>query len=98
MLAELKTIKERLVNARRMLPERLKPLTSALPQLESLAIGVTDISQWIEAGLALLASHRIDGNINKVEDRLDQHKVMCHCFLVSGLCNIFKLLYHRFKV
>ena len=75
MLGELKMVKERLVNVRKMVPERLKPLKSVLPQIESLEIGVQEISQWLQAGQALLESHRIDGNINKVEERLDSHKV-----------------------
>ena len=75
MLGELKIVKQRLVQVGKMVPERLKPLKSILPQIESLEIGINEISQWLEGGQNLLESHKVDGNINKVEERADSHKV-----------------------
>ena len=75
MLNELKTVKDRLVVLRRELPERLKPFKSLLQHIESLETGIVDLEAWLSAGEELLASHRIDGNINVVEDRLESHTV-----------------------
>ena len=75
MLAELKQLKERLVLVQRLIPDALKPLRPVLPQVESLENGIADLAEWIREGNALLASHKIDGNINVVEDRLENHQV-----------------------
>ena len=75
MLSQLKAISRRLVCVRKDVPERLKPLKQLLPQVESLENGIADLSQWVETGTVLLDSHRVDGNINLVESRLDKHKV-----------------------
>ena len=75
MLNELKQIKERLMLVHKLLPETLKPMRSVLPQVESLENGVSDLMEWIREGNALLASHKIDGNINHIEDRLENHQV-----------------------
>ena len=68
-------IKERLVRVRRELPERMKPLKSLVSQVESLEHGMADLNKWISEGEALIDTHKVDGNINSVEDRLDKHKV-----------------------
>lgn len=83
MLALLRECKERLVKVGRDVPERLKPLKSLLSQIESLEIGISDISQWVTEGENLLGTHRIDGNINVVEDRLDAHRVSPHKCIVG---------------
>ena len=75
MLNELKQIKERLMLVHKLLPETLKPMRSVLPQVESLENGVSDLMEWIREGNTLLASHKIDGNINHIEDRLENHQV-----------------------
>ena len=68
-------VKERLVRVRRELPERMKPLKGLVSQVESLEHGITDLSKWISDGESLLDTHKVDGNINTVEDRLEKHKV-----------------------
>ncbi len=77
MLGQLKVIKERLVKVRKQLPQALQPLKSTLPHIESLETGISDLNKWLTDGETLLQSHKIDGNINVVEDRLDKHKVGC---------------------
>ena len=68
-------IKERLVVVRRDIPERMRPLKSLVSQVESVQIGLKDLNQWLDDATSLLESHRVDGNINSVEDRLDSHTV-----------------------
>ncbi len=75
MLAQLKNLKERLVLVQKLIPDALKPLRPVLPQVEALENGIADLVEWIREGNALLASHKIDGNINMVEDRLENHQV-----------------------
>ncbi len=60
---------------RKAIPERLKPLKALLPQVESLDNGISDLTRWVDTGEELLASHKVDGDINLVEDRLEKHKV-----------------------
>jgi nesprin-1 len=74
MLGQLKVVKERLVRIRKDIPEKLRPLKTLLPQVESLETGISDLNTWLDDGEALLASHRLDGNIGGVEDRLEKHK------------------------
>lgn len=76
MLNELKVAKERLVAVRKDIPEQLRPLKTLLPQIESLEHGIVDLQKWIDGGEELLSTHRIDGNINTVEERLEKHKVI----------------------
>ena len=64
-----------LLQTRKAIPERLKPLKSLLPQVESLDNGISDLTRWVDTGEQLLASHKVDGDINLVEDRLEKHKV-----------------------
>ena len=71
----LQVIKERLVVVRRDIPERMRPLKSLVSQVESVQIGLKDLNQWLDDATSLLESHRVDGNINSVEDRLDSHTV-----------------------
>ena len=75
MLEELRTTKERFVVIRRIIPERQKPLKTLLPHIESLETGISDLQRWLDSGSQLLSTHRIDGNINMVEERLEKHKV-----------------------
>ena len=75
MLSELKQIKERLMVVQKLIPDALKPMRLVLPQVESLENGISDLMEWIREGNSLLASHKIDGNINVVEDRLENHQV-----------------------
>ena len=62
---------------RKDIPDRQKPLKALLPQVESLENGISDLSRWIDEGEKLLATHKVDGDINILEDRLDKHKVFC---------------------
>ena len=72
---DLQTIKDRLVSVRNLTPQRMRTLKGLLPQVESLQVGASDVSKWLEEAEALLASHMIDGNINAVEDRIEKHRV-----------------------
>ena len=74
MLGGLRVIKDRLVRTRKDLPEKLRPLKSSLSQVEALENGISDLTHWITEGEALLESHRVDGNINQLEERLHNHK------------------------
>ena len=53
--------------------------------MESLENGIADLTAWVDEGERLLASHRLDGNINTVEDRLDKHKVSLPPHMLSSL-------------
>ncbi len=64
------------LQVRKTIPDRQRPLKSLLPQVESLENGISDLSRWIDEGEQLLATHKVDGDINMVEDRLDKHKVL----------------------
>ena len=97
MLDQLRVVKERLVKVRRDLPERLKPLKSLLPQVESLEIGISDLSRWVEDGEELLNSHRIDGNINTVEERLEKQKVICCKFYLTSYFHTYVRVYETFS-
>ena len=63
---------------RKDIPDRQKPLKALLPQVESLENGISDLSRWIDEGEKLLATHKVDGDINMLEDRLDKHKVFLY--------------------
>ncbi len=63
------------LKVRRSIPDRQRPLKSLLPQVESLENGISDLSRWIDEGEELLATHKVDGDINMLEERLEKHKV-----------------------
>lgn len=63
------------MSVRNLTPQRMRTLKGLLPQVESLQVGASDVSKWLEEAEALLASHMIDGNINAVEDRIEKHRV-----------------------
>ncbi len=63
------------MKVRRSIPDRQRPLKSLLPQVESLENGISDLSRWIDEGEELLATHKVDGDINMLEERLEKHKV-----------------------
>ena len=77
MLQELSRVKPRLVGVCRDIPDKLRPLKAVLPNIESLENGISDLRAWVDGGEQLLGSHRVDGNINTVEERLEKHKVSC---------------------
>ena len=48
---------------------------SCLFQVESIETALNSVQQWIDKGIALMDSHKVDGNINDVEERLQNHTV-----------------------
>ena len=73
MLGELKVIKDRLVKVRKDSTAKLQSLRSIVPHVESLETGISDLSAWVADGEQLLSTHKIDGNINTLEERLEKH-------------------------
>ena len=53
----------------------MKPLKSLVSQIESLQHGINDLNRWLDDAETLLDSHRVDGNINSVEERQNNHTV-----------------------
>ncbi|KAH9507324.1 hypothetical protein Btru_056910, partial [Bulinus truncatus] len=74
MLQTLNQQKEAIVNLRKEIPEKIKYLKALLPNVESLETGIIDLDGWLNKGRELLASHRMDGNGEDAEERLEKHK------------------------
>ena len=53
--------------------EKQKTLKSVGYQLEALESGFDELIQWLDGADDLLMSHRIDGDITSVEERLGNH-------------------------
>jgi soluble cytochrome b562 len=73
MLDELRNVKERLVRVRSDATEKQKSLKTVNYQVESMETGFGDLLKWLDGCDDLLLTHRIDGDINSVEDRLVNH-------------------------
>lgn len=43
-------------------------------QVESVEQGISELEGWLDEGEALLGSHKVDGNINTLEERLEKHQ------------------------
>ena len=54
-------------------------------QVESVEVSLDSVQQWIDQANQLLSTHKVDGNINDVEERLLKHQVSiypgCHAIL-----------------
>ena len=58
-------------------------------QVESLETGISDLDEWVQGGEELLNTHRIDNNINILEDRLEKHKVnVIRVYFVNNWCSL----------
>ena len=68
---------------------------AVLPNVESLETGVLDLEQWLSEGEQLLASHKLDGNAEAAEARLERHKVKLSPNSVLYECTVSSVLPHR---
>jgi len=68
-------VKDRLLRVNRTAGDQHRQLKPFIPHVETLEQGIIDITMWINGGEELLASHRIDGDMSKVEERLKEHEV-----------------------
>jgi len=75
MITELRKVKDRLLRVNRTAGDQHRQLKPFIPHVETLEQGIIDITMWINGGEELLASHRIDGDMSKVEERLKEHEV-----------------------
>ena len=75
MMIELKKTKQALMLIKSKITERQQKLPVLLQHVEAVEAALASVEQWLNGGEQLLASHKIDGNINDVEERLKQHKV-----------------------
>lgn len=75
MLANLRNIKDRIVVVRRELPKKKKTLEELVGKINELENNLLEIGEWLDEGEFLLSSHRIDGDILKIEERFIAHMV-----------------------
>jgi len=78
LLTRLQQMRERIITVRKIALEKRKSLNELRPRVEELENGLLDIAEWLDEGGYFLASHRIEGDIVKVEERYEAH-------VVSGL-------------
>ena len=67
---------------------------AVLPNVESLETGVLDLEQWLLEGEQLLASHKLDGNAEAAEARLERHKVKLSPNSALYACTVSSVLPH----
>jgi len=72
---QLQELKKRLVKCRQDAINQHKLLESALPASESLNTATSELSSWLDRAENMMASHRVDGDIDSVEHRLRSHNV-----------------------
>lgn len=87
MLANLRIIKDRIVGIRRELPKKKKTLEELLEKVNELENTLLEIGEWLDEGEFLLSSHRIDGDILKIEGRFISHMVSYPHFPTLSLSN-----------
>lgn len=88
LLANLQQIREQIITVRKDASEKRRSLNELPPKVEELENGLMEIGEWLDEGDYFLASHRIEGNIDKVEEGYEAHMVSSLLVLVI----VFKMV------